>query len=236
MAKNPTIKKDMDYFKRAVKEVKDPEDLFKDYRLLKIVLSAYGLESEINKIALVKKTLMSDPDDINSLVNKMKDSRYRDMHKDLRLDLGLTHLNLNATAIDLEKNLISVSVEKELDAQAPGIRRAINFKKVADKGDIDTAYDLLGNANLRDVALKARGIPIELVRADIDTQGRTLEKHFDFDLFDDDPDYVDKIIQQYLVNIDIENAQSANNTASFASMLLGATDGFGLNIEANLLV
>jgi hypothetical protein len=234
MAKNPVLAQDMDYFNRAVKDIEEPEDLFKDYRLLKIVLSAYGLETEINKMALVKKTLMSDPKDLNSLVNKMKDPRYKEMHEALGLDRGTFKLKLQSTPIELRKKLVSTMVEKQLDEQVPGIRRAMHFKRTAAAGAIEGPFNLLADSNLRDVALMARNLPRTIVNSDIDTQGRTLEKFFDFDLFSDEK-YTDKIIQQYLVQLDIQTTQAANHTAGFASMMLGTSGGFGFNLTVGML-
>ena len=233
VVKDKVLQADIEYWKENIKKLEEPEDLFKDYRLLEITLRAYGLESEISKAGLIKGVLFSSKDEVNSLVNKMRDSRYRDMHKDLRLDLGLDIAHLDVTAFKIEQKLIDTAVEQSLDEQAPGIRRAIHFKRVADKGDIEGPFDLLSDANLRDVVLAARGLPLTIVRADIDSQGRTLERVLDFDKFDDDA-YVDRIIQQYLVQIDTQNGGGAIGVANLASSLLSSSNvsfGGGLNLS-----
>jgi|GEM_PF-2239014 len=234
VTKDARLQADIEYWKEGIQKLEEPEDLFKDYRLLEITLSAYGLETEINKIGLIKGVLFSDDDDINSLVNKMNDPRYREMHADLRLDLGLTITQLNSTTDKLEQKMIDVAVDVALDEESPGIRRAIHFKKVASEGDINGPFDLLADPNLRDVVLAARNLPQEILQGDIDTQGRTIEKMFDFEKFDDEA-YVDRIIHQYLVQMDLQNA-GVQGTASLASTLLSNSSNGISTIDLSVLI
>ena len=235
VVKDARLQENIEYFKENIQKLEEPEDLFKDYRLLEITLSAYGLESEINKIGLIKGVLFSDDDDINSLVNKMNDPRYREMHEDLRLDLGLTITQLQSTSLKLEQKIIDTAVDVALDQESPGIRRAIHFKKVASEGDLNGPFDLLRDPNVRDVLFAARQLPQEILRANIDTQGRTMERFFDIEKFDDEK-YVDRIIHQYLVQMDLQNA-GAQGTASLAATLLSnSNSGIGGGINLSVLL
>lgn len=233
--KDSRLQDNIDYWKENIQKLEEPEDLFKDYRLLEITLSAYGLETEINKIGLIKGVLFSDDDEINSLVNKMNDPRYREMHADLRLDLGLTITQLQSTALKFEEKMVDIAVDKDLDLQSPGIRRAIHFKRVADEGDLKGPFDLLRDPNVRDVLFAARGLPQEILRADIDTQGRTMERLFDIEKFDDEK-YVDRIIHQYLVQMDLQNAGAQGTASLAASLLSNTTSGIGSGINLSVLL
>ena len=232
MAKNKTVQNDIDYFTKNIQKIESIDDLFKDYRLLNIALEAYGLETEISKAGLIKGVLTSNPEEINSLVNKINDPRYKEMAADFKFytetENGTFFVKLQSFAIDVGKKLITVAVEKELDVQAPGIRKAINFKKITSSGDIESPYSLLSNPNLRDVVLQARGIPASIVVQPVETQGRVLEKYYDFDKFDNER-YVDRIIQQYLAQTDVANF-NAISEASLASTLLSGGTGGGITL------
>lgn len=223
MAKNKTVQSDIEYFKKNIQKINNVDDLFKDYRLLRISLEAYGLETEITKAGLIKGVLKSDPKNINSLVNRMNDPRFKEMANDFKLNNGTTFVKLQTFAIDIGKKLISVAVEKQLDQQAPGIRKAIHFQKVSSQGSITTPFTVLSDPNLRDVLLKARDIPLSIVIQPVGTQGRVLEKNFDFKKFNN-KNYVDRIIQQYLAKTDIANF-NALSTASLASTILSGSAG-----------
>ncbi len=227
MAKNKTVQSDIEYFKKNIQKIESPEDLFKDYRLLRISLEAYGLDTEIEKAGLIRGVLTSDPKEVNSLVNKMNDPRFKEMAADFKFfdpaGNGTFFVKLQSFAVDVGKKLITVAVEKELDQQAPGIRKAIHFKKVSSEGNIKTPFNILSDPNLRDVVLEARGIPLSIVIQPVETQGRVLESNFDFNKFDN-ARYVDRIIQQYLAQTDLANF-NAVSTASLASTLLSGAAG-----------
>ena len=151
------------------------------------------------------------------------------MATDLLLSSGIGLLKTDTTASNIEEKLISAGVEKELDQQSPGIRAAIHFKRAADAGDITSPFNLLGNPVLREVALGASGLPLEIVLQSVEAQGRTLEKFFDFDKFDN-PNYVDRVIKQYLVSTDLANANAGGVSNPLAG-LFGATttvNNFGI--------
>ena len=62
-----------------------------------------------------------------------------------------------------------------------------------------------------DVVLKATGLPLVIVRQSVEAQARLLESRIKFDKLKD-PNYVDKIVKQYLVNLQAAApAGSSNN-------------------------
>src|SRR5215831_6251147 len=74
---SPTVQHDISYFRSAIAKVTSADDLVKDYRLLKFTLTAFGLDSQINSQALIKKVLSSDLSDPKAIANKLVDPRYK---------------------------------------------------------------------------------------------------------------------------------------------------------------
>lgn len=72
-----TTSRDITRFQESVANITSPEALLKDYRTLKFVLTAFGMEGEIGKTAVLRKLMTEDPTDPKSFANRMTDPRYR---------------------------------------------------------------------------------------------------------------------------------------------------------------
>lgn len=82
MLETPEIKRDVEYFKQAIGTVGSVDDLLNDRRLLEVALTAYGLESEIDKTVFIRNVLTSDVSVSGSFANRLNDQRWRDMARD----------------------------------------------------------------------------------------------------------------------------------------------------------
>ena len=201
------FKKDVADFKARVAKIDDVNELFKDYKLLKVVLEAYDLDSEIDKAGFIKKILTGNPADKKALVNLVQDNRYRELASDIGLSSGVNGLKSPAFAKRLESKLAQVRFEHNVDDEAPGVRAALRFRELAPK--IKTGYDMLADPVLRDVALKAFGLPLEIVRQPVESQARLLESKIKFDRLKD-PNYANKIIKQFLVQTESASSTPAS--------------------------
>ncbi|MDP0928150.1 DUF1217 domain-containing protein [Paracoccus onubensis] len=76
LARDPVVKREIDYYRDRIQHVETADDLVGDYRLLSVALKAHGLETEINYRGLIKKVLESDLNDPRSLANRLADKRY----------------------------------------------------------------------------------------------------------------------------------------------------------------
>lgn len=205
--KSALFKKDIETFKARAANIDSPDELFKDYRLLKIVLEAYDLDSEIDKAGFIKKILTSNPAEKDALVNRVNDSRYRELALDIGLFSGVKGLKSSAFANRLEDRLAQVRFEHNVDDQSPGVRAALRFRALAPK--IKTPYDILSDPVLRDVAFKAYGIPLEVVRQPVESQARLLENHIKFARLKE-PAYAGRLIRQYLAKVETPVTATGN--------------------------
>lgn len=206
---NPLFKKDIETFKARAAKIDSVDELFKDYRLLKTVLEAYDLDSEIDKAGFIKKILTGDPADKDALVNRVNDSRYRELALDIGLFNGVKGIKSSAFAYRLEAKLAQTRFEHNVDDESPGVRAALRFRALAPK--IKSPYDVLSDPVLRDVVLKATGIPLEIVRQPVESQARVLESRVKFDLLSD-PKYADRLIQRYLANLAASAPSQSGNS------------------------
>jgi hypothetical protein len=75
--KQPSVQREVAYAKDFASKVKNVEELINNRRFMNFALSAFGLESEVDKKGLLRKVLLSDLTDQNSYANRMNDPRFQ---------------------------------------------------------------------------------------------------------------------------------------------------------------
>ena len=70
------LKRDEDYFRAKIGAINSAEDLVKDKRLLRVALTAYGLEGDVNNTYFIKKVLSDGTLTAGALANKLADKQY----------------------------------------------------------------------------------------------------------------------------------------------------------------
>lgn len=70
-AKDPQIQKDLARYEKVVKNAKSIDDVLNDPVARKVLMTANGLKSDVDNIALAKKAMMSDPNDAKSVARRM---------------------------------------------------------------------------------------------------------------------------------------------------------------------
>ncbi|MBL4666001.1 MAG: DUF1217 domain-containing protein [Sneathiella sp.] len=205
----PTTARDIEIFKEEIKNVKSVDDLMKNRTLLSVTLSAFQLESEIDKYAFVEKMLTEDPEDDDSLVNKLVEPRWTKLSKAM---YGLTQdpdFFLNEANVDaILKGYITNEFEKFEGEKAPGIRQAMYFKRLA--GDIEEIPQILADKSLMEVVRVGLGLPESFLSLDYEQQKARLIKEVDIDDFSD-PAKIAKMVERYLIMTEINNTDPAAN-------------------------
>ena len=79
--KSTEIQSSRDYFANYLAKIENADDLVSDYKLLKVALRAFGLDGDIRNRAFIKKVMEADPDDKNSIVNRLTDKRYLELNQ-----------------------------------------------------------------------------------------------------------------------------------------------------------
>jgi hypothetical protein len=78
-SKDPVLKRDIAYLREALPTKLTAKDLLADRRLQEMVLTGFGLDSQIGMNALMQKVLESAPGDSGSVAARMVDSRYKQL-------------------------------------------------------------------------------------------------------------------------------------------------------------
>ncbi len=209
-------------FESSVAKLKDPQELFdpKNYKLLNYILTAYGLESEIGNTGKLRKVLESDLTDINSLANRMSDTRFQQLAQALDFKAGgLSNIQSDFFQTGVEARYAKASYELDLGNQNTALRQAQYFKN--NIGSISDIYSVLGDNTLRAVVTTASGIPLETAVQSVETQAQVFGRHFDVSKAKDSA-YVDRYIQRFLAASDAAANGNGSNDISVQLMQAGS--------------
>ncbi len=221
----PTTARDIEKFKEEIVNVKSVDDLMKNRTLLTVTLSAFQLESEVDKTAFVKKMLTEDPADKDSLVNKLVEPRWTKLSKALYgLNDNPDFFQDSANVDALLKGYKTNEFEKFEGQNAEGVRESLYFKRIA--GGVEEVSQILADKTLMTVVRVGLGLPDSFQSLEYEQQKARLSKEIDIEDFKD-PEKIDKMIERYLIMTEINNADATANPVLSLFQPLNTGGGVG---------
>ena len=246
--RRPDVAREAERFAARIGEVTTAEALVRDRRLLSVALGAFGLEAEIDKRALLRRVLESDPADPESFANRLVDRRYREIAAAFGFGAPggpeTVRPGFAARIVDAYK---ARAYETALGESDPAMRLALNARReLAEIAAAPTAetsgwFTVLGDRPLRRVVEGAYGLPDAFARLDVDRQREILETKTR-DLFGKadptvfaDPDTVDALIRRFLAR-EAAAAGPVPTTPGATALALLTGGGLGAGGSRNLLL
>ena len=80
LQREPMNQRAVDAFLKGIGTITSPKELTDNFEVYSFVMRAFDLEDQIFGRGLMRKMLESDPDDDTSLVNRLTDPRFREIH------------------------------------------------------------------------------------------------------------------------------------------------------------
>jgi hypothetical protein len=174
------VQKAINDFKKQAAKLEDVDELVKDRRVLGVLLSAFGLESELNNPGKLKAIINSDPTDVNSFANRLNDPRFGALaefidapNKDL---LNLVTASKQQEVID---KFLTNEFQKDVGVQNPAIRDAFFFLNKIN--DVNSTFGILGDLPLRTIVTSTLRLPPQIAQQSIEKQASLIEAKFDID-------------------------------------------------------
>lgn len=226
----PQMKASRDYFVTRVENVKSADDLVSDYRMLKVALSAFGLEGDIRNKAFIKKVLESDLTDEASFANKLTDKRYLKMADSLGLG-GAESGKISDNATSIFDNYIESIFQSRVGDQDGNLRLALNAQK--ELGEIAKSsssenifwYTVIGSKPLRSVFEGAFNLPASFGRVSVDRQLSELKDRAERMFGTSDPkifletENIEAVIRNFLLRSQINSSTTTNRFSAAAALL-----------------
>ncbi len=228
--KSAEVQRDVAYFTENIAKVTTAEELIADRRLLKVALGAFGLDSEIDKKAFIRKILEEGTTDTTSLANKLTDKSFYQLS--VAFGFGESSGPQTGTA-GFAAKITSAYKTRAFEAAVgetnDNMRLALNFQReIATLAAKDNAswYTVLGSKPLRSVMEKALGLPKEFSQLDIDKQKdilidkvETLTGGDTLAVFSDTA-VVSKVIDRFLARAQLEEGVTTGTSSASAALTL----------------
>lgn len=176
-ARDPAQARDMTYFREKIGSVTSAEGLVSDFRLLRVALSAFGLQDDLPNRAFIRKVLSESVTDDRALMNRLADKRYRAFSE--AFGFGGPQPP-KTTRSGFAEGILSrfqrQTFERAVGEQNPDMRLALTAQReLADLStrnltDNTSWLSVLGNPPLRAVFETAFGLPKSIGTVDLDLQ------------------------------------------------------------------
>lgn len=229
-----TVQRDLDYFAEKIGGVTSAEDLVGDYRLLKVALTAFGLQDDIGNKFFIRKILSEGTSAPDALANKLADKTYYKLADAFGFGgVGLPHTQDSGFAEKIADAYRTRSFEMAVGEQNSDMRLALNLnRELADLaasgvGEDAKWFSVMGSEPLRKVFDTAFGLPTAFAALDIDRQLAVYKEKAE-KLFGDssvsqfaDPGQRDDLIKRFLVRSEINSGVTGYSPAHVALTLLG---------------
>lgn len=230
---SPVLKRDEAYFRDRIGKVQTAEQLVSDKRLLRISLTAFGLEGDVSSRAFIQKILEGGTLKEGSLANKLADKQYLKFAAAFGFgDFSVPRTGLSTFADEILTQFRARSFETAVGAQNNGYRLALNAEReipaLASRTISETAkwYTLLGSAPLREVMQTALGLPKSFAAIDLDQQVSVMREKAQA-VFGaptvgqfSDPARMEALVRRFHIRSEFQDQSAGNAPAAMALALL----------------
>lgn len=217
-AKQPQVEQAIAAFKTAVANASSIQTALANPDVQKVLLTANGLSSYIGETALVRKALLSDPTNPNSLVHKLSDGTLLSTVVTYNFAKnGLAELKNPKVVSTLTNAYAEVMWRQSLDKATPGLSNALAF--LGQASSIKSVNDILDNETNFQVITTALGIPQNIVFQDQTAQRSAITTRLDIAKLQN-PSFVTSLTDQYLLMMQA-NKQSGSGSGGTGPLSLG---------------
>ena len=242
------IQLDVEYFLENAGSIESSADFVADRRLMKVALGAFGLSSEIDKKALLRKMLDEGTESRTALANKFTDSRYAEFSSALGFGNSSGYKLSDPDALQaLVDKYLEESFEEAVGQVDDTMRIALNFKnEILDIAASGTSTETgwlrtLGKLPVRAVLDKAFNLPDQFAQVDIDRQVEVYQERAQAILGEDsvlaflDPENVDTVLRRYMAVVQAESGPSSS-TPGIGALTLLQSSGLGASSQVGLIL
>jgi hypothetical protein len=229
----PAQARDEAYFRDRIGKLKTAEQLVGDKRLLRIALTAFGLEADVNSKAFIQKILEGGTLKEGSLANKLADKQYQKFSAAFGFgDYSTPRTVISTFPDEILTQFRTRTFETAVGDQNNAYRLAMNAERevpaLAARTTSETAkwYAVLGNTPMRNLFQTAFGLPSSFAAIDLDQQVSVMKEKakatFGADTVSQfsQPAKMDALVRRFLFRSEIQEIGSGTSPAAIALTLL----------------
>ncbi|MRX49016.1 DUF1217 domain-containing protein [Paracoccus sp. S-4012] len=216
LARDPQVARERARFEAGADKLDSAQALVGDYQMLKVALSAFGLEADLPNKAFLRKVMESDLSDPKSLANRLTDKRYRQLAETFGLGAGGVPPEPDAIAARVSGLYLEREFERRVGEVDGNLRLAMNagreLASIAGRSSSDRTkwFEVMGTPPLRQVMEAALGLPKETIRMPIDRQvelfAETASRRLGIGSFNqlEDPATMSRIVDAFLARASLQ--------------------------------
>lgn len=229
----PVQQRDEAYFRDRIGKVSTAAELVADKRLLRIALTAFGLEGDVNSGAFIRKVLEDGTLKVGSLANKLADKQYQKFSSAFGFgDYSVPRTKISTFPDEILSRFRARSFETAVGDQNNIYRLALNAERevaaVAAGSGSENAkwYTILGNQPMREVVQTALGLPKSFASIDLDQQLSVLKARsksaFGADTVSQfkDPTQMEALVRRYILRAEMQGQGAGSSPSAIALQLL----------------
>jgi hypothetical protein len=212
---------DIAYFKSVASTLTTPDALLKNYRALSFVATAYGLGTQVDQTAILKKLMTQDPTSSSSLAQQLADNNYRVFATALSNwspPPFSTQSGINAAIAGYQLHSFDTSVGTD----STSLQSALYFTQNA-KG-LTLLSQVMSDPALLNVVTTSLGIPAAFGNLSYDQQVAILKPRLDMTQFATDAG-VASMVNKYLAMDQLNQITSGAAASSPLLALFGNSNG-----------
>jgi hypothetical protein len=230
--KSAELKREADYFRQQIGSVETASELMADPRLLRVALTAFGLEGDVPNRAFIEKILSDGTLDEKAFANRLADKRYSALSKAFGFgDFDTPRTQLSDFADNIVSRYLDRRFETAIGEQNGDLRLALSAGAgitdviTGNRSDRARWFAIMGNAPLRRVVETALGLPSSIGKLDLDQQFTQFQDRAQAVLGRKDaealadPEIQEKVIRLFLVRTEASNLNAASGGSVALSLL-----------------
>lgn len=226
MRNEPVNKRAEEAFRERIGDITTPEELVKDFEVYSFVMRAFDLEDQIFGRGMMRRILESDPSDEESLLTRLTDPRFNQIHTALGFTTSQgpqTPDFTNPVWVEaIVQNFYNTAFINENDAQNETVGTVLKFR---DKfAGLTSWYNVLKDKDLTQFFQVALSIPTEVSGLDLEMQVKIMDEKFDLTKLVD-PKERERLITRYMAISDVLNPQGFNVNSTALSVLQNSSLG-----------
>lgn len=243
---SPDIDREVQYFLEKAENVTTVDQLVGDRRLLNVVLTAFGLQDDLNKGAFVRKVIEEGTLASDAFANRLVDPAYREMASFLGFgDVGGT-LIFESTRTQIVDRFRTQSFELAVGDQDIDLRLGLNFKReaveIAESSSSEKSMwlRLLGSQPIRQVIEGALFLPNNFALIDLDQQVEEVQRRAENlfgssapDIFSD-PANLDRFVERFFLRQQTLGGGAAGTGPGSVALTLLQSSPLGAGAQQNL--
>jgi len=213
-------------FRERIGNISTPEEFVKDFEVYSFVMRAFDLEDQIFGKGMMRKILESNPDEDESLLNRLVNANFDEIHEALGFTTAAGPQTPDFSDTAWQDKIVDQYFDTvfrlENNVQNSTVGTVLELREKV--GEIDNWFDVLKDKEISEFFRTALALPSEMATLDVDKQVEIFAEKFDISKLSD-PEEVARLETRYLAISDVLNPPQFRSNSIAVQLLSSSASG-----------